>query len=205
MYTEYVFDDKKYEVASKYLKSILFDIVNEETSKLADIREKIAEADESEALGIRDQRSAERDRNMPAYSLPPAACSLLPEPDLAVVHALDDCERTDVHAGGFQKPFAALEALRYRDADALHDGARLIADGLEPQNGLTLGKEIVYNKDMVALSYIFGRYRDFAGLAFGKRKNLPPKGEGRRNILSILIFQVSLPELAPLLSAVAGL
>lgn len=48
MYTEYVFDDKKYEVASKYLKSILFDIVNEETSKLADIREKIAEADESD-------------------------------------------------------------------------------------------------------------------------------------------------------------
>lgn len=48
MYTEYVFADKKYEVASKYLKSILFDIVNEETSKLADIREKIAEADESD-------------------------------------------------------------------------------------------------------------------------------------------------------------
>ena len=48
MYTEYVFDDKKYEVASKNLKSILFDIVNAETSKLADIREKIAEADESD-------------------------------------------------------------------------------------------------------------------------------------------------------------
>lgn len=48
MYTEYVFDDKKYEVASKNLKSILFDVVNAESSKLADIREKIAEADESD-------------------------------------------------------------------------------------------------------------------------------------------------------------
>ena len=48
MYTEYAFEDKKYEVASKYIKSILFDIVNAETSKLADIREKIAEAEESE-------------------------------------------------------------------------------------------------------------------------------------------------------------
>ena len=48
MYTEYAFEDKKYDVASKYIKSILFDIVNAETSKLADIREKIAEAEESE-------------------------------------------------------------------------------------------------------------------------------------------------------------
>ena len=32
MYTEYVFDDKKYEVASKNLKSILFDVVNAESS-----------------------------------------------------------------------------------------------------------------------------------------------------------------------------
>ena len=52
MYTEYVFDDKKYEVASKNLKSILFDIVNAEGSKLADIRQKIAEADDS---GLREQ------------------------------------------------------------------------------------------------------------------------------------------------------
>ena len=52
MYTEYVFDDKKYEVASNNLKSILFDIVNAEGSKLADIRQKVAEAEDS---GLKEQ------------------------------------------------------------------------------------------------------------------------------------------------------
>ena len=48
MYTEYVFDDKKYDVALKNLKSIIFDIVNSEECKLSDIMQKVVEAEDSD-------------------------------------------------------------------------------------------------------------------------------------------------------------
>ncbi|MBR3211123.1 MAG: hypothetical protein IKF71_04230 [Bacilli bacterium] len=40
MYTEYVFDNKKYEVASREIKATLFDIVSSEEERIAQLREK---------------------------------------------------------------------------------------------------------------------------------------------------------------------
>ena len=48
MYTEYVFENKKYEIASREIKATLFDIVAQEEEKIGDLREK-AFVEENEA------------------------------------------------------------------------------------------------------------------------------------------------------------
>lgn len=48
MYSEYVFDEKKSEIALNKLKAIIFDIVNTEECKLSDIMKKVAEAEDSD-------------------------------------------------------------------------------------------------------------------------------------------------------------
>jgi hypothetical protein len=48
MYSEYVFDEKKSEIALNKIKAIIFDIVNAEECKLSDIMKKVAEAEDSD-------------------------------------------------------------------------------------------------------------------------------------------------------------
>ena len=48
MYTEYIFNDKSYELGLRNLKSTLFDIVSVESSKLASIRTEISSSPNSE-------------------------------------------------------------------------------------------------------------------------------------------------------------
>ena len=48
MYTEYIFNDKSYELGIRNLKSTLFDIVSVESSKLASIRTEISSSPNSE-------------------------------------------------------------------------------------------------------------------------------------------------------------
>lgn len=48
MYTEYVFDNKKYDVVSKELKATIFDIVTQEEANLVMTREKIANTDDED-------------------------------------------------------------------------------------------------------------------------------------------------------------